>query len=137
MLGWLVPTVMLSGGPLEYFDALVSQASYVAATYSIEARGLPALASNTGSTLWGLGWGAFATVPLVVGSAIGPAWRGRRAVRAKGAAFVGLWVLPPIAVDVTLHIGDWGYVLSSCRGSTSWPRADSTHFSHDGQRRAA
>ena len=43
MLVWLVPTVVLSGGPLEYFDALRNQAGYVGATYSIE----PALSVRT------------------------------------------------------------------------------------------
>ena len=116
MLVWLVPTVALSGGPFEYFDALRNQAGYVGSTYSVEAQGLPALASNVGSTIWGLGWGMFGTVLLVVGSIVASARRGRRPAAADGAVFLALWTLPPIAVYVTLHIGDWGYVLSTLPG---------------------
>ena len=116
MLVWLVPTVVLSGGPLEYFDALRNQAAYVAATYSIEAQGLPALASNLGSTVFGLGWGMFGMVPLLVGSMVALARRGRRPLDTGGSMFLALWTLPPIAVYVTLHIGDWGYVLSTLPG---------------------
>lgn len=113
---WLVPTVVLSGGPLEYFDALRNQAGYVGATYSIEAQGLPALAVNLGSTVFGLGWGMFGVVPLVVGAIVALARRGRRQPDTDGAMFLALWTLPPIAVYVTLHIGDWGYVLSTLPG---------------------
>ncbi|MDQ2951874.1 MAG: hypothetical protein M3R54_06385 [Chloroflexota bacterium] len=116
MMVWLVPTVVLSGGPLEYFDALRSQADYVGATYSIEARGLPAFAANAGSTLWALGWGTFAIAPLLLIPVVALARRGRRSAGADGVAFLALWVLPPIAVYVTLHIGDWGYVLSTLPG---------------------
>ncbi len=42
-LVWLVPTIVLSGGPDEYFSALQSQASYVRDAYSVAAQGLPAL----------------------------------------------------------------------------------------------
>jgi hypothetical protein len=109
---WLVPTMLLSGGPGEYLGALASQASYVRDAYSIASQGVPALVANLSATSYALGWGLLAMTPLAVASAVFTArasWR----IRAVDDAFALVWCVPPLALYVTLHIGDWGYVLSA------------------------
>jgi hypothetical protein len=110
---WLVPTVALSGGIADYFDALRGQATYVGRTYSITAQGLPALLTNLAATSWALGWGLLLLGPLALGGAAVVARRTWATRRIGDAAFLLLWALPPLAVYVFLHIGDWGYVLSA------------------------
>jgi hypothetical protein len=115
VMAWLVPTVALSGGIGEYFDALQSQAAYVRETYSIAGQGVPAFVANLAATSWAAWWGLLLMAPLVLGTtvvALRRRWRARR----LDAGFALLWTLPPLAVYVLLHIGDWGYILSALPG---------------------
>ena len=105
---WLTPSAIFSGGPLEYLTALGAQVSYVRATYSIEMRGLPALIANIAATAWAMGWGLTTVAPLAAGTFVSIL---RRPIRGDALFFL-LWTVPPLAVYVALHIGDWGYVLS-------------------------
>ncbi len=113
---WLVPTVILSGGPEDYFSALLSQVAYVRDAYSVAAQGLPAFAWNLAATSYATGWGLLAMAPLAV---VAAAIAVRRIVRSRDiddASFLVVWCLPALAVYVVLHIGDWGYVLSALPG---------------------
>ncbi len=113
---WLVPTVLLSGGPAEYLTALRSQAGYVGATYSVVAQGTPALLANGAMTAYALGWGTLLVAPLAIAAALVTAWRVWRRGATDEAAFALMWSVPPILVYALLHIGDWGYVLSALPG---------------------
>jgi hypothetical protein len=108
-LAWLVPSALLSDGPLEYLGALRVQVDYVRATYSVDMQGLPALVGNAMATSWALSWGLFMVGPLAVAALVVAA---RRSIRSDDDRFFALWIVPPIAVYLVLHIGDWGYVLS-------------------------
>lgn len=113
---WLVPTVILSGGPQDYFDALASQAAYVRDAYSVAAQGLPAFVTNLAATTYATGWGLLAMAPLAI---VAAAFAVRRLWRARDideASFHVVWFLPALTVYVVLHIGDWGYVLSALPG---------------------
>ena len=112
-LAWVVPSVALSGGPRDYLDALLTQTAYVRATYSVEMRGLPALAANAAATSWALVWGLSTVGPFGVA---GIAAAMRRHVDERSRALL-VWTLPPLGVYVALHIGDWGYVLSILPGA--------------------
>jgi 4-amino-4-deoxy-L-arabinose transferase-like glycosyltransferase len=113
---WLVPTVVLSGGVADYFDALQGQATFVSRAYSITAQGFPALLANLGATSWALGWGLLVMAPLALGAGVIVARRTWKTRRADEATFLLLWTLPPLGVYVVLHIGEWGYVLSALPG---------------------
>lgn len=113
---WLVPTVLLSGGPADYLMALRSQAGYVSATYSVVAQGTPALLANAAMTVYALGWGTLLVAPLAVAAALVTARRAWRRGAIDEAAFSLVWCVPPILVYAMLHIGDWGYVLSALPG---------------------
>lgn len=113
---WLVPTVVLSGGIDEYLGALQGQAAYVTGAYSVTGHGLAAFIANLGATSWAIGWGLFAMAPLALAGAAIAARHVIVARRSDDAAFFLLWTLPPLAVYVVVHIGEWGYVLSALPG---------------------
>jgi hypothetical protein len=113
---WLVPTVIMSGGPEDYFSALLNQAAYVRDAYSVAAQGLPALGWNLAATSYATGWGLLAMAPLVIVAAVIAVQRISRARDIDDVSFTVVWFLPALAVYVMLHIGDWGYVLSALPG---------------------
>jgi hypothetical protein len=115
-LVWLVPTVVLSGGPEDYFGALRGQAAYVRDAYSVVAQGWPALAANVGATSYAVLWGLLALAPLVFAATFVIARRAWRERSFDELTFVLLWSFPALALYVVLHIGDWGYVLSALPG---------------------
>jgi len=118
-LVWLVPTALLSGGPLAYADALLRQTDYVRATYSVLAQGLPALSANLAATLYALAWGlGLCALPIVGLAVVGArrAMRARRVVLGRTDVFLVAWIAPAISLYVLLHIGEWGYVLSVLPG---------------------
>jgi hypothetical protein len=113
---WFVPTVVLSGGAADYIEAVRGQAAFVTSAYSITTQGLPAFLTNLGATSWAVGWGVFVMAPLVLA---GGAIAARRASVARDfddAAFFLVWTVPPLAVYIVVHIGEWGYVLSALPG---------------------
>ncbi len=118
-LVWLVPSALLSGGPLAYAEALFRQGEYVRATYSVFSQGLPALAANFATTLYALAWGlGLFALPLVALAAAGARYaiRARRISLGQTDALLILWIAPALGLYVILHIGEWGYVLSVLPG---------------------
>jgi dolichyl-phosphate-mannose-protein mannosyltransferase len=113
---WLLPTVALSGGPSEYFDALRGQAAYVRDAYSIVAQGWPALVANVGATGYAVLWGLLAMAPLALAATLVFARRAWRERSFDELTFVLLWSFPALALYAVLHIGEWGYVLSALPG---------------------
>jgi hypothetical protein len=118
-LVWLVPTALLSGGPLAYVDAVMRQTDYVRATYSVPAQGLSALSANLAATLYALAWGlGLCALPIAGLALVGArrAVRARRVVLGRTDGFLVAWIAPAISLYVLLHIGEWGYVLSVLPG---------------------
>jgi hypothetical protein len=111
-LAWLVPSVMASGGPLPFIDALTGQAALVERDTSVVADGLAGLAWNLyhfrlflfQQTL------KWATIPLAIFALSlvgrGQGWRDRR------AQHLLVWALPASLFYVLVHLGDVGYVFS-------------------------
>lgn len=114
VLGWLGPTVLLSGGPAEYFQALGAYLEQdVWQRYALGARGPAALAANIRDTAAYVFYGLYFTaVPLAAGLLrLGrDARRHRSSLRL--AAWVVLWLGPPLAFYTLVHIGDPGYIFS-------------------------
>ena len=119
ILTWLVPTMVLSGGPFPYLSSLFRQTDFVRATYSVLAQGLPALGTNIGMTLYAVAWGlGLFALPVVAlgGGAAYRAVRRRRAAVSEREAFLIAWIVPALMFYIVLHIGEWGYVLSILPG---------------------
>ena len=114
-LAWVVPSMALSGGPGDYLAALFQQGGVVTSTYSVPARGLPALFYNLGFTAEAIGWGlGLFSLPLIVAIAIRARdiWRAPAMRLDPLTAGLILWVGPALAFYTVVHIGEWGYVLS-------------------------
>jgi hypothetical protein len=118
-LVWLIPTAALSGGPFSYLDALLRQTDFVRATYSVFSQGLPALGINLGTTLYAIAWGLGLFALPVVAITVFHAYRAIRwraiKVEQRDAVLIA-WIVPALLLYITLHIGEWGYVLSIVPG---------------------
>lgn len=113
-LGWLLPTIVLSGGPFEYFQALGGYLEEdVWQRYAPGARGLAALGVNIRDTAAYVFYALYFTVvPLAAGL---PRFGRQILSRQPDPSLVvglGLWVGPPLAFYTLVHIGDPGYVFT-------------------------
>jgi len=108
---WYVPMIQLSGGWATYQAATESYYAYFIQTTSGAGKLLLGLLENTralvGFLYNGLG---LALLPMVyyLGRYFAPA----RLVTDWRARFLSVWLAPPLAFYVTVHIGNPGYVLS-------------------------
>jgi hypothetical protein len=109
-LAWLVPLLVLSGGPARYLMASRELSSLVSSLSSAFAIGPPALAANL-SYIWevttfglNLSLACFAIYLLP-----GVRWPWQPSLAQRW--FLALWAAPALAVYVLLHIGQAGYLL--------------------------
>ena len=108
-LAWFLPLLWLSGGLERYLHASRRLALLAAESSSVVSNGPEALRSNV----------AFVAAGMLIGLGLGLAAlaanpsRWLRTVRRRPElpAFLALWTLPALAVFVTLHIGQQGYLL--------------------------
>ncbi|CAA9302780.1 MAG: hypothetical protein AVDCRST_MAG77-5805 [uncultured Chloroflexi bacterium] len=108
---WYVPMVQLSGGWAAYQAATGGYYAYFIQTTSGAGKLLLGLLENTRALVGFLYNGVgLALLPMVyfVGRFFAP----QRLVRDWRARFVAVWLAPPLAFYVTVHIGNPGYVLS-------------------------
>lgn len=117
-LTWLVPTMLLSDGPADYWDALQIQAGSVSEQYSGLLNGLPAFTSNLQMTVYALLWGGLGAVLLGGATVVRMFKDGARHPRPRGplTRFLAVWIAPGFLFYVIVHIGDWGYVSSLLPG---------------------
>jgi hypothetical protein len=111
-LAWVLPMIVLSGGPLPYVRALLQlgvQASDATAIWSTGLNGL--LTLSIPAVMRGIVWelGAFAIV-LVFGLAIAPRLTRTEPMPRGWLAFLGLWALPALVTFLFIHIGQVVYV---------------------------
>ena len=111
VLSWYVPMAALSGGWTAYQTATASYYAYFIQTTSGAGKLLLGLLENTralvGFLYNGLG---LALLPMLY--FIGRYFAPPRLVADERARFVSLWLVPPLAFYVTVHVGNPGYVLS-------------------------
>jgi hypothetical protein len=109
-VAWAVPMVQLSGGLAEYLAALRAQSGYIVGAYSVASGGQTIARYNADLILqyFRLAVGA----PLIVLIyAIGRTLTPPRLASDDRLRFLLVWMVPPAAVFLLLHIGDAGYVL--------------------------
>ncbi|HET6315440.1 MAG TPA: glycosyltransferase family 39 protein [Chloroflexota bacterium] len=110
-LAWYVPMVLLSGGWAAYQSATSSYYAYFIQTTSGAGKLLLGLLENTralvGYLYNGLG---LALLPMVY--FLGRYFAPQRVVADRRVRFVLLWIAPPLAFYVTVHLGNPGYLLS-------------------------
>jgi len=110
-LCWYVPMVVLSGGWDAYQSATGSYYAYFIQTTSGAGKLLLGLLENAralaGFVYNGLG---LALLPMLYFA--GRYFTPQRVAGDERVRFVALWIAPPLAFYVTVHIGNPGYVLS-------------------------
>ena len=111
VLAWYVPMVRLSGGWEAYQQATGSYYAYFIQTTSGAGKLLLGVLENTrgvvGFLYNGLG---LALLPALY--ALGRTFSPPQIVRDWRSRFLLLWLLPPLAFYILVHIGNPGYVLS-------------------------
>jgi len=111
VLAWYVPMVLLSGGWGAYQAATGSYYTYFIQTTSGAGKLLLGLLENTRAVVGFLYNGmGLALLPMVY--FIGRFFSPQRIVADERVRFLGLWLLPPLAFYVTVHVGNPGYILS-------------------------
>lgn len=116
-LVWLAATVALTpGGAEAYVAGLRQHMAFIDERYSVTGRGPDALLNNLRELARFLGRALFAiapllAVPLLVGEVRRVELRDRRR-----AAFLLLWTLAPLPVNVLVHAGEYGYVFTMLPG---------------------
>ncbi|HLI27175.1 MAG TPA: hypothetical protein VKZ60_08900 [Chloroflexota bacterium] len=141
VLLWLAPTAILSGGWSVYLPLLLKQGHYVERSYSLWARGWPALQSN-GSQVLVYAWEGLqlALLPCLygLGRVLWRAWRGApRTGDWRGAparVVLPLWLAPPVLFYTCVHIGDRGYSFSYLPALAVASAASTALLVHDLQR---
>jgi hypothetical protein len=110
-LAWLLPVVLLSGGPIAYLDASLRLGADVTADTAIWRAGLDGLRLTSAAVARGLGWelGPFAIL-AVFGLLVAPRLTSCPPLPAGLAHFCWAWVLPGLATFLLIHIGQVVYV---------------------------
>lgn len=108
---WLVPAMMLSGGPAEYLAVFTAYAGTdVVARYAPTSTGLTGLLVNITDTALYLGYALYACVVLVAGALV-LAWRRPHPSEWPRYLLLAVWVAPMGLFYLLVHIGDPGYVF--------------------------
>ena len=113
---WFAPSAVLSDGPTQYVTRTFRQLLNTSAVSANSERSLALNAVLVGHALLWAGLG-LSVLLLVLGLARAlAAARGQRRSDDGEAVFFGLWLLPPLAFYLFVHIGEWGFVLSMVPG---------------------
>lgn len=110
VLLWLLPTAALSEGLSKYLGATLSQGGNASGGSSPFTMGLPAFLTNANEVATFLWRGLYVAVAPLLYLAVRrflPQYRADKAL-----PWVALWLLPPLAVYLFGHIGDYGYTFS-------------------------
>jgi len=106
---WLVPLVLVSGGPGAYLTQLRLMSDRVDVETTIGTARLADWVSNVGNVVASLALGVNALALPSIAAVIFR--RGRFGRPGARAVFLSLWVLAPLTVFVFFHLGQVGYVL--------------------------
>lgn len=107
---WAIPMMLLSGGVAAYLTALRAQSEYIVGAYSVAAGGETIARYNADILLQFLRTIVGAPLLLLV-YVLGRTLTPLRVASDGRLRFLLLWILPPLAVFLLLHIGDPGYIL--------------------------
>ena len=109
-LAWIIPTALLSGGPVALASSLGRQAAFVGGL-SPAGGGADTLVRNTLLTVYSLWWGLLGFAFLFIAALIAGA-RARLRAAGETTAFFVLWIAPAALLYALIQIGGPGYLLS-------------------------
>ena len=112
-LAWVVPLMILSGGPITYLRVSGELGARVAAGSSVFRGGPRALLFNSDAVVSGLALGLGLFLPMLVAAVVaGRVARPRETrIDSRFVALGAVLVIPAVAVYAAVHIGQLGYVL--------------------------
>jgi hypothetical protein len=114
---WMVPLLVLSGGPLAYLRDSLQLGEQVSQGTALWRAGVPGLVTNVGAVINGLGLMLVLYLPLgAAGALLGvlpSRMRPRGMARFSPAAirWAALWAVLPLLTWLLVHIGQVAYVL--------------------------
>lgn len=107
---WIVPLVVLAGGPARLLAVSLQLGGSVTAGTAVW-NSLGNLRVTGGAVLTGVAWElGFFSVLALFGLAVAPRLSGRSAVPGSWAVFCWLWSAPALATFLLVHIGQLAYV---------------------------
>lgn len=110
-MAWVVPLLLLTGGPARYLEALLALGTSDTSGTALWRAGLPALVGNVSAVALGVAWElGILSVPALYSVAVLPWLRGDHRVPSDWGRFSLLWVAAPLLVFSLVHIGQVAYV---------------------------
>lgn len=116
-LAWLAATVALTpGGADRYFAALDQHLAFIDERYSVSGRGMDALLNNVREMARFMGRALFALIPVLVVVLVSRETQRTEMRHPRRAAFLLLWALAPLPVNLIVHAGEYGYMFTMLPG---------------------
>lgn len=116
-LSWLAATVALTpGGADAYFAGLRLHLDFINERYSVSGRGTDALLNNVRELARFGGRALFALMPVLAVAVVSRETQRTEMRHPRRMAFLLLWALAPLPVNVFVHAGEYGYVFSMLPG---------------------
>jgi hypothetical protein len=116
-LSWLAATVALTpGGADRYFAALSQHLDFINERYSVSGRGIDALLNNVREFARFMGRALFALMGVLAVVLVSRETQRTELRHPPRAAFLLLWALAPLPVNLLVHAGEYGYMFSMLPG---------------------
>lgn len=116
-LSWLGATVALTpGGGGAYFGGLTRHLDFINERYSVSGRGIDALLNNVRELARYMGRALFALMPVLAVVLISRETQRAELRHPRRAAFLLLWALAPLPVNLLVHAGEYGYMFTMLPG---------------------
>src|SRR5256885_6028943 len=113
---WVFASGLADGGLARFLEAVRIQSKFVDDRYSIFGNGPIAIYRNAYELGRFLGRGLYFLIPLVAVTVISTEARRIELRDRWRTAFLGLWLLTPLAFYVFIHVGEYGYIFSVLPG---------------------
>ena len=113
---WVFASGLADGGVARFLEAVRIQSKFVDDRYSIFGNGPIAIYRNAYELGRFLGRGLYFLIPLVVVMVISTEARRIELRDRWRTAFIGLWLLMPLAFYLFIHVGEYGYIFSMLPG---------------------
>ena len=116
-LSWLAATVALTpGGADAYFAGLRLHLDFINQRYSVSGRGIDALVNNVRELARFMGRALFALIPVLAVVLLSRQTQRTELRHPRRAAFLLLWALAPLPVNLLVHAGEYGYMFTMLPG---------------------
>jgi hypothetical protein len=116
VIGWVLASAAIDGGPSRFLDAVAAQSRFVDERYSVFGNGPIAIYRNTYELGRFLGRGLYLLIPLVGAPFLSADARRTELRDRRRVAFLLVWTLAPLPFYVFVHVGEYGYVFSMLPG---------------------